>query len=269
MYSLDVNLLKDRPEYKKRTGPSLLKARQPTGNLNRLYMAIGAALLLPGLAGGALLLLESQNSQLDNKIAGLDSQLNNLGIEEQQIKKTQEETNAIKAQNQALASVFNQIRPWSAMLQDLRDRVPAAVQIQSIKQTVPPAAAQTAAKPAASQTSAPQKGQLSPNSVGGIEISGMASSFSGVNDFLLTLQQSPFFKPKETKIVTAELVNGPTPASQPGKAVPQPPQFVKYTIQSSLSDIPASELIGELEHEGTLGLVTRIRTLQERGIIQK
>ena len=267
MYSLDVNLLKDRPEYKKHKGPKLLRARQPAENLNRLYVAIGAALLLPGLAGGGLLLLQSQNSQLDNKIAGLDSQLSSLGIEEQQIKKMQEETNTIKAQNQALASVFNQIRPWSAMLQDLRDRVPAAVQIQSIKQTVPTAAAQTAAKPAASQTSAPQKGQ--PNSVGGIEISGMASSFTGVNDFLLTLQQSPFFKPKETKIVTAELVNGPIPASQPGKAVPQPPQFVKYTIQSSLSDIPASELIGDLEREGTLGLVTRIRTLQERGIIQK
>jgi len=46
-----------------------------------------------------------------------------LGIQEQEIKKTQEQTNQIQAETQALATVFNQSDPpWSAMLQDIRDR---------------------------------------------------------------------------------------------------------------------------------------------------
>ncbi|MBV9388829.1 MAG: PilN domain-containing protein [Chroococcidiopsidaceae cyanobacterium CP_BM_ER_R8_30] len=266
MYSLDVNLLKDRSEFKKGTVTDVIRSRWSAGNWSRVYFAIGLALVLPGLAGCVLLFLQSQNSQLETKIAGLDSQLSSLGIEEQQLQKLQEQANAIKSQNQALASVFNQIRPWSAMLQDLRDRIPAEVQIQSLKQTTPPAPAPPAST---TQNSAAQKSQTPPPPTSGVEISGMANSFSGVNDFLLTLQQSPFFKPQETKIVKAELVDGPTPVSQPGKPVQKPSQFVKYTMQTSLSNIPASELIGELEQKGTSGLVTRIRTLQERGIIQR
>ncbi|MBV8884931.1 MAG: PilN domain-containing protein [Chroococcidiopsidaceae cyanobacterium CP_BM_RX_35] len=265
MYSLNVNLLKDRSEFKKGTVTGVIRSRRSAGNWSRVYLALGLALVLPGLAGCVLLFLQYQNSQLETKLAGLDSQLNSLGIEEQQLQKLQDQANAIRSQNRALASVFNQIRPWSAMLQDLRDRIPADVQIQSLKQATPPAAAPTPT----TQTSAAQKTQTPPKPASGLEISGMASSFSGVNDFLLTLQRSPFFKPKETKIVKAELVDGPIPASQPGKPAQKPPQFIKYTIQTSLSDIPASELTGELERKGTLGLVTRIRTLQERGIIQR
>ncbi len=268
MYSLDVNLLRDRPEYKKDLGQRITKSSSATEDLSRIYWAIGAALALPALAGGVFLILQYQNSRLESQIGEIDSQLNRLGIEEQQLQKIQAEANAIKGQNKALASVFNQIRPWSAMLQDLRDRIPPEVQIQNIKQTAPappppaPAAQSANAKP----TTPPPPVAVS---TGVVEISGMAQSFTSMNDFLLTLQQSPFFKPKETKIVTAELVNGPIPASQLGKVALTPIQFVKYTIQSSLSDIPASELIGELERQGTVGLVTRIRTLQERGIIQK
>lgn len=269
MYSLDVNLLRDRPEYKKDLGPRVAKSSSAAEDLSRVYWAIGAALALPALAGGVFLILQYQNSRLEGQIGEIDSQLNRLGIEEQQLQKIQAEANAIKSQNKALASVFNQIRPWSAMLQDLRDRIPPEVQIQNIKQTAPPPPA-----PAPAAQSANAKPTTPPPppvavSTGVVEISGMAQSFTSMNDFLLTLQQSPFFKPKETKIVTAELVNGPIPVSQYGKVAPTPIQFVKYTIQSSLSDIPASELIGELERQGTVGLVTRIRTLQERGIIQK
>lgn len=264
MYSLNVNLLKERSDSKKVTGTRAIRTRRSTGSLTIVYLALGFALVLPGLAGFVWLFLQSQNSQLENQIAGLDSQLNSLGIEQKQLQNLQEQANAIRSQNRALASVFNQIRPWSAMLQDLSDRIPAEVQIQSVKQATPP----SSAPPAPTTQTAAQKTPTAPPS-SGIELTGMASSFSGVNDFLLTLQQSPFFKPQETKIVKAELVDGPTPVTQPGKPVQKPPQFVKYTIQTRLSDIPASDLITELERDGTLGLVTRIRTLQARGIIQR
>jgi type IV pilus assembly protein PilN len=142
------------------------------------------------------------------------------------------------------------------VLQDLRDRIPATVQIDSIKQIAP---------------TAPTEGQPAPNPAGGVEISGFGRSFSDVNDFMLSLQQSRFFKAAQTKIMTAELVDAPIQlGAQAATSIQiKPPQIVKYTIQSSLSDVPASELIRELEQKGTVGLVNRIRTMQQIGVIQR
>lgn len=272
MYSLDVNFIKDRPEYNsdKKTR-TLSNRRLPAGNLTPLYLGLAAAVLLPALAGGGWLILQNQNAQLEKEVAQIDENLSRLGIEEQQIKKIQEETSQIKAESQALATVFNQIRPWSVMLQDIRDRIPKTVQIENIKQTG--AAAPQAAQPAPNP-SAPQAAPPAANPVGGIEISGVARSFNDVNDFLLSLQQSPFFKPIETRIVTAELIDNPitvaVPVLQSSKAVAlKLPQVVRYTMQASLSDAQASELLRELERKGGVGLVTRIRTLQQRGVIQQ
>ncbi|MDZ7961323.1 MAG: PilN domain-containing protein [Aulosira sp. DedQUE10] len=263
MYSLDINFLKDRPNYQNTATKKVrVKIQLPVGNLTPLYVGVAIGICLPTLAGGAWWLLQAKNAELEQKIAQLDQENKRLDTEIGNINKIKEETNKIKGETQALVTVFDQIRPWSAMLQDLRDRIPARVQIETIKQIppLPPSQVQPAGTPAG-------------NPAGGIEINGMARSFNDVNDFLLTLQQSRFLKSSESKIKTAELVNAPLPPSADGSAkngVPiPPPQVVKYTIQSSLSDVPASELIRELEQKGTVGLVTRIRSIQKTGVISK
>jgi type IV pilus assembly protein PilN len=78
-------------------------------------------------------------------------------------------------------------------------------------------------------------------------------------------------KSSESRITTATLVDAPLlPNTGKSPVIPiKPPQVVKYTIQSSLSDVPASELIRELEQKGTVGLVTRIRSMQQTGVIPK
>lgn len=278
MYSLDINFLKDRPEYKSETGTRSLKSGLPSGKWTRLYLGLAAGLLLPTIVGAGWLYLQNQNTQLEQKIAAIDGQLKRLGIQEQEIKKIQQDTSQINGQTQSLASVFNQVRPVSAMLQDIRDRIPKTVQIENIKQIAAQAAPQQSASPApnssAPQAASQQGASPAPSSAGGIEISGIALSFNDVNDFLLTLQQSPLFKPTETKILTAELVDSPIAAassasvSTTGVSV-KLPQVVRYTIQSSLSDAHASDLLRELERKGTLGLVTRIRTLQQTGVIPR
>ncbi|MBW4560612.1 MAG: PilN domain-containing protein [Mojavia pulchra JT2-VF2] len=254
MYSLDINFLKDRPTYhsksNKKSGVKL-----PTGNLTPIYLGVALGVCLPTISVGAWWLLQAKNAELEQNVAQLDQENKRLDTEIGNINKIKEETNNIKGETQALVTVFDQIRPWSAMLQDLRDRIPAPVQIENVKQIppIPPAAGQPPGNPA-----------------GGIEITGMARSFNDVNDFLLTLQQSRFLKASESKITTAELVNLPLPASTAKSAITiPPPQAVKYTIQSSLSEIPASELIRELEQKGTVGLVTRIRSMQQTGVISK
>ncbi|MFN6483512.1 MULTISPECIES: PilN domain-containing protein [unclassified Nostoc] len=258
MYSLDVNFLKDRPAYQKnpekKKGISL---NLPTGNLTPVYVGVALGVGLPALLGVGWWLLQGKIVELDGQIAQLDQESKRLDTEIGNLNKIKAETNVIKGETQALVSVFDQIRPWSAMLQDLRDRIPAAVQIENIKQIPPIAAA---------------PGQPPNNPAGGLEINGLARSFNDVNDFLLSLQQSQFLKSTETRILTATLVEAPltSNAGQSSTAVIiKPPQVVKYTIQSSMNDVPASELIRELEKKGTVGLVTRIRNMQQTGVIPK
>jgi type IV pilus assembly protein PilN len=268
MYGLDINFLKDRPNYQKKPdkkgggggGGKTVSA----GDLAPLYIGLAIGLSLPILVGGGWWVLQAKNGELEQNIAQLDQENKRLETEIGSINKIREETNKVKGETQALVTVFDQIRPWSATLQDLRDRIPPAVQIETIKQI----AAAAPAAPTQGQAAAPP-----PNPAGGVELTGMARSFNDVNDFLLSLQQSKFLKASESRIVTAELVDAPLPpgtslASNNGVPV-KPPQVVKYTIQSSMSDVPATELIRELEQKGTVGLVTRIRTMQQTGIIQK
>ncbi|HBW56447.1 MAG TPA: fimbrial assembly protein, partial [Oscillatoriales bacterium UBA8482] len=108
-----------------------------------------------------------------------------------------------------------------------------------------------------------------------LEISGVANSFTQINDFVLLLNQSPFFNGEKTKLISAKLEENPTqlvskPASRDvGNIKPQLQSVVKYTIETNLSRTTASELLPELQSKGALGLVNRIKTLQEKGVIKK
>ncbi|MBD2344513.1 PilN domain-containing protein [Anabaena subtropica] len=253
MYGLDINFLKDRPAYQpkaeKKSG-----AKLPAGNLLPVYLGVGVGLCLPLFVGGGLWFLQAKTGELEQAIALLDEENKKLDAEIVSINKIKEQVNAVKAETQSLVTVFDQIRPWSAMLEDLRDRIPATVQIENVRQTAP---------------TPPTAGQPPGNPAGGIEITGLARSFNDVNDFLLVLQQSRFLKSTDSKIITASLVDAPLPPSRGNGVQIKPPQVVKYTIQSSLSDVPASELIRELEQKGTVGLVTRIRAMQQTGVITR
>ncbi|WP_392535190.1 PilN domain-containing protein [Nostoc sp. C117] len=258
MYSLDVNFLKDRPAYQKKPekkggiGLSL-----PGGNLTPMYIGVAVGISLPALLGVGWWLLQGKSVELEGKVSQLDQESKSLDTQIENLNKIKTETSAIKAQTQSLVTVFDQIRPWSAMLQDLRDRIPAAVQIENFRQIPPITVAE---------------GQPPNNPAGGLEITGLARSFNDVNDFLLSLQQSQFLKSSETRILTATLVDAPITSglasSAPGVTI-KPPQVVKYTIQSIMNNVPASELIRELEKKGTVGLVARIRTMQQTGVIPK
>lgn len=278
MYSLDVNFLKDRPEIVGQRGGERTSAPPaPVGSMTPLIIGVAVGLLLPGLVGGLWLFLQQQNAQVQEEINQLNVTLGGLKQAEQQIKQLTDETNKVKSETAALASVFNQIKPWSAMLQDIRERVPPNVRIQSIEQkqvvaTAAPATAASAPKPGTPPAS-PSK-----NMTTQLEIKGSARSFDDVNYFLLTLQRSPFLKNNETQLIVAKLQDNPSkleinypqnPNQAGGRVTYELPKAVGYTIQTSLNDVPASELIRELDRKGAVGLVTRIRTLQDKGVFQK
>ncbi len=259
MYSLDINFLKDR-------SPAELNENKPVRpkaditEYTPALLGVGVGLSIPALVFGVLLFLQAQNAGLGQQIAKLEKENKNLDVKLADIKKIKDETKGIKEQTQALVTVFDQIRPWSAMLQDLRDHIPVNVQVETIKQ-MPPVI----------QTANTDK---KPTNAGQLEITGYARSFADVNDFVLSMGKSKLFNPAESRIITAELVDAPpitgaVPPETKTEMKFKPPQVVKYTIKASLSAVPASQLIRDLEQKGTVGLVARIRNLQETGAIAK
>ncbi len=110
-----------------------------------------------------------------------------------------------------------------------------------------------------------------------IEIVGKAKSFDEVNNFILTLKQSAFFNPDETHLLSAKLLQPlePTQLGTVAKSDTKPktthlelPKLVDYRIQTSVKRIPSSDLIRELERKGAVGLVTRLRTLQQQQAVK-
>ncbi|MBE9249253.1 PilN domain-containing protein [Dolichospermum sp. LEGE 00240] len=264
MYSLDINFLKDRPEYHQQTARKVQKQPIQLGNLIPVYLGVAIGLVFPGLIFIGLSILEGKTAELTQEITKLEEEGKSLDSRIANIAKIKAETADINSQNKALVTVFDQIRPWSAMLQDLRDRIPNKVQIETIKQIAP----LLPGKDAVAATT-----PNNTNTAGFLEISGFAISYPLVNDFALSLGQSKFFNKEETRIITAELIDAPAitgflpPKTDKSDLKIKPIQVVKYTIKTGLSNVPASDLIQELEKKGTVGLVDRLRNIKKVGVI--
>ena len=273
MYSLDINFLNDRPEYKPEGARQKTRAVS-TDSKRPLFIGAAIAVALVAAAGGSLLFLQAQNASLEQRQSELDSQLGDLTAKQKQIADINNQTKQIKDETGALASVFNLVKPWSAMMQEVRDRIPPGVQILNITQLAP--SGQPAPQPSASP-GAPAPAVAPPLSV--LQISGIANSFNDVNDFLLVLQKSNFLKAENTKLVKATLQKEAVKVEpiklqntqQPGlnsEQLPQLPKQVEFQIETALSDVPASDLLRELDRKGAVGLVTRIEDLQRKGVIK-
>lgn len=261
MYNLDINLLKNRPEYQQKITSQANQLSLQLVQLTPVYIGIVVGLLFPALMFLGLSLLQWKTAEVAKQITKLEEQGKGLDQTIVNIKKMKAETATINSQTTSLVKVFDQIRPWSATLSDLGDRIPPRVQIESIKQTSP--------NPSPTANTTPI------NTAGYLEISGFAVSYASVNDFTLSLGQSKFFNPQEIEIITTELVDAPAiagflpPVATKSDVKIKPIQIVKYTIKTGLSNVPASDLIPELEKKGTIGLVDRLRHIQKLGVVSK
>ena len=288
MYSLDINFLNDRPDYKPVAAKS--SAKKSSGGSTDQMPLIGATLFSFGLIAavmGAWWWATNQNTRLATEQATLDQELATLNTQANTIKAINAETDKVTAEYKALAGVFDQIKPWSAMLQDLSARTPAGLQIAKIEQidpspspvaaATPPPAATPAASPGASPSPASPTPAAAPTPVvpqqaAKVQISGIASTFAQVNDFMLLVQRSPFFLNTDTKLVAATLKNNPTQLQLRNKnaaaELPKLRPVVEYKIETTLSPTGASELLPELRSKQADGLAIRIETLQEKGVLE-
>ena len=124
MYSPDINFLKDREV---RVYDTKAKGRAgggaaPSDQRPLIYGLLGA--LVPiGLAGGFWLVSQGQAKQLQVRKATLETELTDIQTQLAAMGGLQGQIDAVKAENSAFAGVFNEIVPWSALLEDLRDRL--------------------------------------------------------------------------------------------------------------------------------------------------
>ncbi len=279
MYSLEINFLNDRPEFQApSSAPRAAKAKVPIGAMVPMYIGIGIGLALPALAGGCLLWINQQSGAIEEQQAAKEQELADIQTKIKQVEAIKVRIQEVKNQTSAVTGVFNQIRPWSALVQDIRNRTSNNLQITEIKELAPQPGATPPPRPSPSPSpspgSSPKAASPSPTpsptpQAAIIEIKGTAKTPNEVNLFLLNIQRSPFFSPEpgSTRIVVAREVKNPARivqgAGAQGNVQLELPNVIEYTIQTRLNNNSASQLIEEMERLGVVGLPTRIRTIQQ------
>ena len=249
MYGIDINFLNDRGD---RPVEAIVPTKQAAsgGSASKLPMfaGLGVAIAFCAGVGGYWAILQNQQKGLVADNAALDSQLSELQQKLAQADTVRQQTQVVEDEVNALASVFERIRPWSAIVRDVQNRIPQRSQLTRVVQTEP--------------------GEEGGSVAGGLEIEGQACSYNDVNDFLLTLQNSPFLEGASVEIEDATLGQ-----AVEGQCLGEPDNgsilsLVNYTITGDIKSIPATALLDELnrQQEAT-GLAARIRALQATGAI--
>ena len=289
MYSLDINFLKDRSPEETGGGGG---GRQPSQPINKIPILIGLGVAIVPLlgVGGFWLFVQKQTNDLTAEKDKLQTELTAQVKDQTELNSVIGETNQVKFETQSLANIFTQVKPWSALLEELRELTPEGIQLKSLQQTVvpnpnytpvptpAPAPAPTPTPtPAAGTPPAPPPPPIStiPQTTSQIDITGVARTYEEVNDFVLRIKRSRFFKKEQTVLMSADL--SPMTIIRDDKQQKKSaidfevkvPDMVNFRIQTLVTDLPASELIKELEKNRADGLVTRLKVLQEKGVFKK
>lgn len=296
MYSIDINFLKDRPEYQA-ASPKANLAGQKTVGANYAKTPIFAGLGVGAIAllgaGGFWLFTNFQGKELQAKQKEMENKLGSLKAQESQLSTLDAEFSKIDTDAKALASALNYAQPWSAILQELRDNIPMGVQLDKVSQGKPDASSSSNSSSKPSQKSmgltssstysnrtnpngsaspSPTSSDSGSSSGSGIvlELDGKAKTFSDVNNFLLTLKKSKFIDPTQTHIVTADLKESKMTTSVSNGTQTNQTELksshIEYKIKTALRLISSPELMPELERKGAVGLVTRLKSLQQKQV---
>ncbi|ABW26427.1 PilN domain-containing protein [Acaryochloris marina] len=248
MYSIDINLLNDRPEYGQQVVSS---ASYDSDDKTPLFIGLGVGGAALGLVLIGFGVMSFLNQQLVAEEENLDSELALLAPKLAEVDDLKLQERQVKEETKALATIFNQIKPWSATLQDIRDRVPPTLQVTKIQQkaATPPAQAGQPNAQAATVAALSAPTQLT--------ITGNAISFNDVNDFVLTLRKSPFLTVAQTQLMSSE------------RKTDQKTQvsLVQHQLETTINDVPASELLQILNAKGASGLAARIGALKQKGVM--
>lgn len=268
MYNLDINFLKDRGlnEQSKET----LTTKKPTTPLETkipMFLGLGIMIAIPAVVFGYVGILNNQNKNLAQENQEIQAEIQKIVQENEAEKKIQEEIQKVQEDIDSYASVFEQIKPSSALFQEITNVIPENVGIDSLS---------IQQGGGGRRNNNPSPGRTR------INISGIASSYDLVNDFVLTLQNSEFFDAEATELLSATLnEEQPTLERNPNNNSDNTEEnevefiptitvdpIIQYRITTQVMDTPSSSLIQQLRRNNDIGLVNRILILQEQGVIQ-
>ncbi len=246
MFSLDINFLSDR-SLDTAVAKETQIEKSSSSVADKIPIIAGAiiAIALPALTFSYSKTFAGQQAKLQQEIKQLEAEITKSQGEAKSLEEFKAQVTTATSETKALVGVFDRIRPWSAILREVGDRTPPGIQIDSL-----------------AQDGSGDNLQL--------KISGTARSYSDVNDFVLFLQRSPFFNAQKIVLGTVENSNWNIElADQEEKVNLTIPEGVKYSINAQIANKKNSELLKELKAKGSLGLLTRLKTLENKGVIIK
>ena len=250
MYNLDINFLRDRGlEQSVEISDNFAQKKEPS-IADKIPIAVGVlvAIIAPAITFVHLQSVNAKTVSVESQIKQIESEIAELGNQNQKIEAANEEIQKVERETAALIGVFEKIKPWAAIMQEVSDRTPPGVQVDSIQQSGSGAGT-------------------------GINLAGTARTYADVNDFVLFLQRSPFFDAKKIKLNTAGTtkftVDIENEEDLPDNVSFEVPNGIKYKISAQLKNIPSSKLIEEINKKGSTGLVTRLKILEQKGAALK
>ena len=250
MYNLDINFLRNRsPEQSVDLSRDFVQKKEPSV-ADKIPIVLGAFIfiLAPAITFMYLRNVKANTATVQQEIQQIESEIADLGNQNKKLDAVNAEIQKVQQETAALVGVFEKIKPWAAIMQEVSDRTPPGVLVESLQQS-------------------------GSGSSTGINIAGIARSYDDVNDFVLFLQRSPFFNRKQIRLngasATSFSVEVENEEDLPDNASLEIPNGVKYTISAQLNNAPSSQLKEEIEKKGSVGLVTRLNTLERKGATLK
>ena len=235
MYTLDINFLSDRIADEAQS-----IERQPIADSQFLVYGGAVAVVALAIVGGAFFVLNSQNEGIQQRLSTLTAEEAKLNSQITALKSQEAELQAIQARTGELVNLFVGNLPVSAIADDIRKRTPITVQVEAITQS------SVAATPQTPATSA-------------IALTGKATSYNELNDFLLLLKASPLLEGKETILVSSTLQPATTDKNF---------TLVNFQIRAAITTKSPADILPALQKTGADGLVTRVNLLKQQGVIK-
>jgi len=256
MYSPDINFLKEREQQQKpqKRSETVTTGESPPPSEERLPVIIGAVvgavpILIVIVAG---LLLNARTDRNQEIISQLEQEVQTgkkIQTDITELKQAQEATrDQAKQHLNTLVDIFKKIRSLYAMLEDIRTLAPDNLQVNAIQ----------------------QQGTQQEMS---FQVEGVAGSFEKVNLFFLRLKRSPFVNAESVNLETANQAQANLQIEQMPANMEEisPANVISYQLSFDINNTPSSneEILTALQEAGAMGLVARIRALQQQGLIEQ
>jgi len=235
MFVPEINFLRDQPgrqgDQAGGFSPAPVDFSEGNSGVDPLIIGVAVPVLSLAAIAGLTLFFNSGVSARENQVSALEGELTRLNGQLSDISRLKKEIEDERQRVEAVANLFDLSRPWSAVLEDLRRRVPEGVWLNSLT-------------------------SVGSTDADTVSLEGRALRFEEVAAFQLTLKDSPFVSDVTILDAVKEEGKDNTPAT------------VSYKIQAKLSRRKLRELVNALETTGSVGILEKLRRVQQEKLVR-